>query len=150
MDNIIFYNIIKFIDNNNILLNYNINIFNANLDDLIYIINLNKLIDNESILKKNKKYFSKYVIREYNRIFLSTSYKILQSRLSIKNIIKYYKNIYLLKELNKDIQNKLFYNKKDKILQSRLTIKDIVKLSDYSFYPFMLQFYFKDYNIYIN
>lgn len=150
MDNIIFYNIIRYIDDNNILSHYNINFFNANINDLVKINYLNILVNNNYQLKKNKKYFSNNVIKEYHRIFLSTSYKLLQSRLSIKNIINYHKIIMINKDLNKEIKDKLFNNKKDKILQSRLSITDIVKLSDYSFYPFMLKYYFKEYNIFIN
>jgi hypothetical protein len=144
MNNIIFYNVIQYIDKYSISKLYNINPFNTNIDILIKIYSDNQLIINNEIIKKNKEYFSKKVIKEYNRVFLSTSNKVLQSRLSIKNLIKYYPIFYQLKQINKEITEKFYKNGRDKILQSRLSIKDIVKKSEYSLEPYLLKYYFRD------
>lgn len=144
MDNLIYYKILKLIDNNNISKQYNLNIYNTTINDLIQINNLNIEINNFNEIKKNKYYFSKYIIKEYNRVFLSTSNKVLQSRLSIKNLIKYYPIFYQLKQINKEITEKFYKNGRDKILQSRLSIKDIVKKSEYSLEPYLLKYYFRD------
>ena len=86
----------------------------------------------------------KKIIKEYNLIFLSTSNKVLQSRLSIKNLIKYYPLFYKLKQINKEVTEKFYNNGRAKILQSRLSIKDIVKKSEYSLEPYLLKYYFRD------
>jgi len=144
MNNIIFYNVIQYIDKYNISKLYNINIFNSTIDILIKIQQYNQLIMNNEIIKKNKEYFSKKIIKEYNLIFLSTSNKVLQSRLSIKNLIKYYPLFYKLKQINKEVTEKFYNNGRAKILQSRLSIKDIVKKSEYSLEPYLLKYYFRD------
>jgi hypothetical protein len=144
MDNLIYYNVIKYIDKYNISKLYNINIFNSSLELLIKIHKDNELIKNNEIIRKYKEYYNKKVIREYNLIFLSNSSKILQSRMSIKNIINYYPLFYQIKKINKEISEKFYKNGRDKILQSRLSIKDIIKKPENPFEPFLLKYYFRD------
>jgi|688.fasta_scaffold469720_3 hypothetical protein len=144
MDNLIYYNVIKYIDKYNISKLYNINIFNSSLELLIKIHKDNELIKNNEIIRKYKEYYNKKVIREYNLIFLSNSSKILQSRMSIKNIINHYPLFYQIKKINKEISEKFYKNGREKILQSRLSIKDIIKKPENPFEPFLLKYYFRD------
>jgi len=144
MENIIYYKLIQYLDINNIFNNYNISLENVDINDLINIVEINNNIEINKDIEINKKYFTKHIITEYNRIFISTSNKILQSNMSIKNIIRNYKYYYHIKNINKEIKNKLYNNGRDKILQSRLSIKNIVSLSDYNFEPYLLKFYFRD------
>lgn len=144
MDNLIYYNVIKYIDKYNISKLYNINIFNSSLELLIKIHKDNELIKNNELIRQYKEYYSKKILREYNLIFLSTSSKILQSRISIKDLITNYPLFYKIKKINKEISEKFYKNGRDKILQSRLSIKDIIKKSDNPFEPFLLKYYFRD------
>jgi hypothetical protein len=145
MENIIYYKIIEYLDIHNISQQYNISIYNNNLDTLIKIVEINNNIEIKKEIAKNKYYFSNYVIKEYNRIFNNFyNCKILQSNMSIKNIIYNHKMYYNLRAINKEIINKFYKNGRDKILQSRLSIKNIIYLPDYNFEPYLLKFYFRD------
>lgn len=144
MDKIIYYKVLEYLDIHNFIKNDNIQLFNLDFNTFLNIINKINYIEINKTIQKNKNYYSNNVIKEYNRIFLSTSKKILQSNMSIKFIINNYKIYYKIKKINKEINNKFYINGRDKILQSRLSIKDIILLGEYHFDPCLLKYFFRD------
>jgi hypothetical protein len=149
MDKIIYYKVLEYLDIYNLIKNDNIQLFNLDFNTFLKVINKTNKIEIKNSIQKNKKYYSNNVIKEYNRIFLSTSKKILQSNMSIKYLINNYKIYYIIKDINKEIKNKFYMNGRDKILQSRLSIKDIILLGEYNFDPCILKYFFRDID-YIN
>ena len=99
MDKIIYYKVLEYLDIYNLIKNDNIQLFNLDFNIFLKVINKTNKIEIKNSIQKNKKYYSNNVIKEYNRIFLSTSKKILFFFLKINKIE------YLIKELVYNIVN---------------------------------------------
>jgi hypothetical protein len=133
MDSVILFEILEYLDDNNINKLFQIQPYQTNIQDIIDIIYNNKYITEAKEKQKWKNIYTFDILFSYDNIF-SYIPNYVFSIYKFTNIEKYYKTIKNKKILNLQIIF-LFNGQYSKILQSRLSLKDHIKYIHTSLMP---------------
>lgn len=125
MDSVILFEILEYVDDNNINNLFQIQPYQTNIQDIIDIIYNNKYINESKEKQKWKNIYIFDIIHPYNNIFTYIPKYVFYINKFV-NIQKYYKIFKQKKLLNLQIIF-LFNGQYSKILQSRLSLKDHIK-----------------------
>lgn len=133
MDSVILFEILEYLDDNNINKLFQIQPYQTNIQDIIDIIYNNKYITEAKEKQKWQNIYTFDILFPYDNIFsYIPNYVFLIYKFT--NIEKYYKTIKNKKILNLQIIF-LFNGQYSKILQSRLSLKDHIKYIHTSLMP---------------
>ena len=133
MDSVILFEILEYLDDNNINKLFQIQPYQTNIQDIIDIIYNNKYITEAKEKQKWKNIYTFNVLFTYENIF-SYIPNYVFSIYKFTNIEKYYQTIKNKKILNLQIIF-LFNGQYSKILQSRLSLKNHIKYIHSSLMP---------------